>query len=224
MIHFTDHSPSLAHDRRVARFRQYRRARLGVALLYQYSGQCSFVCIKKCQRWWVIRSVARPTIVESPWIPVVSYPSAKVRTLLPPHFQSIRYDDGWECFSYESHVALSVPPPSRGNRINTLAFVKLFPRVVTLHKYDIIVCLLQRMKAVRCPTDELTLSNCAIINGDDFPDDVRWKYLAGIALFCWIQLCRLSCHVSRPGSISVYMSLMQIYLLLLIFYSGIKWK
>ncbi|KAL6261044.1 hypothetical protein P5V15_008570 [Pogonomyrmex californicus] len=30
-----------------------------------------------------------------------------------------------------------------------------------------------RMKAVRCPTDELSLSNCAIINADDFPDDVR---------------------------------------------------
>ncbi|RLU17046.1 hypothetical protein DMN91_011115 [Ooceraea biroi] len=29
------------------------------------------------------------------------------------------------------------------------------------------------MKAVRCPTDELSLSNCAIINPDDFPDDVR---------------------------------------------------
>ncbi|XP_025987829.1 vesicle-fusing ATPase 1 [Solenopsis invicta] len=31
----------------------------------------------------------------------------------------------------------------------------------------------KRMKAVRCPTDELSLSNCAIINADDFPDDVR---------------------------------------------------
>ncbi|EZA59590.1 Vesicle-fusing ATPase [Ooceraea biroi] len=30
-----------------------------------------------------------------------------------------------------------------------------------------------RMKAVRCPTDELSLSNCAIINPNDFPDDVR---------------------------------------------------
>ncbi|KAL0134352.1 hypothetical protein PUN28_001265 [Cardiocondyla obscurior] len=30
-----------------------------------------------------------------------------------------------------------------------------------------------RMKAVRCPTDELSLSNCAIINAVDFPDDVR---------------------------------------------------
>ncbi|XP_011860256.1 PREDICTED: vesicle-fusing ATPase 1-like [Vollenhovia emeryi] len=30
-----------------------------------------------------------------------------------------------------------------------------------------------RMKAVKCPTDELSLSNCAIINPDDFPDDVR---------------------------------------------------
>ncbi|CAK9831690.1 Vesicle-fusing ATPase 1 [Anthophora retusa] len=28
------------------------------------------------------------------------------------------------------------------------------------------------MKAVRCPTDELSISNCAIINPDDFPDDV----------------------------------------------------
>ncbi|CAK9831689.1 Vesicle-fusing ATPase 1 [Anthophora retusa] len=29
-----------------------------------------------------------------------------------------------------------------------------------------------KMKAVRCPTDELSISNCAIINPDDFPDDV----------------------------------------------------
>ena len=29
------------------------------------------------------------------------------------------------------------------------------------------------MKAVRCPTDELSITNCAIINPDDFPDDVR---------------------------------------------------
>ena len=32
---------------------------------------------------------------------------------------------------------------------------------------------MMRMKAVRCPTDELSLSNCAIINEDDFPSDVR---------------------------------------------------
>ncbi|KAG6804138.1 vesicle-fusing ATPase 1 [Apis mellifera caucasica] len=30
-----------------------------------------------------------------------------------------------------------------------------------------------RMKAVRCPTDELSITNCAIINPDDFPDDIR---------------------------------------------------
>ncbi|KAG9435527.1 vesicle-fusing ATPase 1 [Apis mellifera carnica] len=29
------------------------------------------------------------------------------------------------------------------------------------------------MKAVRCPTDELSITNCAIINPDDFPDDIR---------------------------------------------------
>ncbi|XP_003401908.1 vesicle-fusing ATPase 1-like isoform X1 [Bombus affinis] len=29
------------------------------------------------------------------------------------------------------------------------------------------------MKAIRCPTDELSITNCAIINPDDFPDDVR---------------------------------------------------
>ncbi|CAK9815743.1 Vesicle-fusing ATPase 1 [Anthophora quadrimaculata] len=29
-----------------------------------------------------------------------------------------------------------------------------------------------KMKAVRCPTDELSITNCAIINPDDFPDDV----------------------------------------------------
>ncbi|CAK9797526.1 Vesicle-fusing ATPase 1 [Anthophora plagiata] len=28
------------------------------------------------------------------------------------------------------------------------------------------------MKAVKCPTDELSITNCAIINPDDFPDDV----------------------------------------------------
>ncbi|KOC60817.1 Vesicle-fusing ATPase 1 [Habropoda laboriosa] len=32
--------------------------------------------------------------------------------------------------------------------------------------------LLQKMKAVRCPTDELSITNCAIINPDDFPYDV----------------------------------------------------
>ncbi|XP_076162163.1 vesicle-fusing ATPase 1-like [Ptiloglossa arizonensis] len=31
-----------------------------------------------------------------------------------------------------------------------------------------------RMRAVKCPTDELSISNCAIINPDDFPDDVRY--------------------------------------------------
>ncbi|PSN54659.1 Vesicle-fusing ATPase 1 [Blattella germanica] len=30
-----------------------------------------------------------------------------------------------------------------------------------------------RMKASRCPTDELSLSNCAVVNKDDFPDDVK---------------------------------------------------
>lgn len=29
------------------------------------------------------------------------------------------------------------------------------------------------MKAVRCPTDELSITNCAIINPDDFSDDIR---------------------------------------------------
>ncbi|CAK9797524.1 Vesicle-fusing ATPase 1 [Anthophora plagiata] len=29
-----------------------------------------------------------------------------------------------------------------------------------------------KMKAVKCPTDELSITNCAIINPDDFPDDV----------------------------------------------------
>lgn len=30
-----------------------------------------------------------------------------------------------------------------------------------------------RMKASRCPTDELSLSNCAVVNKEDFPDDVK---------------------------------------------------
>ncbi|XP_069674509.1 vesicle-fusing ATPase 1 [Periplaneta americana] len=30
-----------------------------------------------------------------------------------------------------------------------------------------------RMKASRCPTDELSLTNCAVVNKDDFPDDVK---------------------------------------------------
>nr|XP_050868928.1 vesicle-fusing ATPase 1-like [Vespula vulgaris] len=30
-----------------------------------------------------------------------------------------------------------------------------------------------RMKALRCPTDELSLTNCAILNPDDFPEDVK---------------------------------------------------
>jgi len=29
------------------------------------------------------------------------------------------------------------------------------------------------MKASRCPTDELSLSNCAVVNKEDFPDDVK---------------------------------------------------
>lgn len=33
--------------------------------------------------------------------------------------------------------------------------------------------ILQRMKAGRCPTDELTRTNCAVANKDDFPDDVK---------------------------------------------------
>ncbi|KDR16531.1 Vesicle-fusing ATPase 1, partial [Zootermopsis nevadensis] len=31
----------------------------------------------------------------------------------------------------------------------------------------------QRMKASRCPTDELSLTNCAVVNQGDFPDDVK---------------------------------------------------
>lgn len=30
-----------------------------------------------------------------------------------------------------------------------------------------------RMKAIKCPTDELSLSNCAVINRDDFGDDIK---------------------------------------------------
>ncbi|KDR10451.1 Vesicle-fusing ATPase 1 [Zootermopsis nevadensis] len=30
-----------------------------------------------------------------------------------------------------------------------------------------------RMKASRCPTDELSLTNCAVVNQVDFPDDVK---------------------------------------------------
>lgn len=33
---------------------------------------------------------------------------------------------------------------------------------------------LQRMKAGRCPTDDLSLTNCAIVNKDDFGDDVKY--------------------------------------------------
>jgi hypothetical protein len=29
------------------------------------------------------------------------------------------------------------------------------------------------MKAYGYPTDELSLSNCAVVNKDDFPDDVK---------------------------------------------------
>lgn len=32
---------------------------------------------------------------------------------------------------------------------------------------------LQRMKASKCPSDELSLTNKAIVNGADFPDDVQ---------------------------------------------------
>ncbi|XP_078049968.1 vesicle-fusing ATPase 1 [Augochlora pura] len=30
-----------------------------------------------------------------------------------------------------------------------------------------------RMRATRCPTDELSITNCAIINPDDYPDEIR---------------------------------------------------
>lgn len=32
---------------------------------------------------------------------------------------------------------------------------------------------LQRMKAAKCPSDELAITNCALINPDDFPSDVK---------------------------------------------------
>ena len=32
----------------------------------------------------------------------------------------------------------------------------------------------QRMKAIKCPTDELSISNCAVINPNDFPDNVKY--------------------------------------------------
>lgn len=33
--------------------------------------------------------------------------------------------------------------------------------------------ILQRMKAAKCPSDELAITNCALINPDDFPSDVK---------------------------------------------------
>lgn len=32
------------------------------------------------------------------------------------------------------------------------------------------------MKAVKCPSDELSLTNKAIVNTGDFPDDIRWVF------------------------------------------------
>lgn len=31
----------------------------------------------------------------------------------------------------------------------------------------------QRMKAVKCPSDELAITNCALVNPDDFPSDTK---------------------------------------------------
>ena len=45
--------------------------------------------------------------------------------------------------------------------------------VFICHVLLLIILLIQRMKASRCPTDELSLSNCAVVNKEDFPDDVK---------------------------------------------------
>ena len=43
----------------------------------------------------------------------------------------------------------------------------------------IILCsLLQRMKAGKCPSDELSLTNCAVVNPQDFNDSVKSVYFA----------------------------------------------
>lgn len=39
---------------------------------------------------------------------------------------------------------------------------------------------LQRLKATKCPTDELSLTNRAIVNVGDFPDDVKWAQSASL--------------------------------------------
>lgn len=35
------------------------------------------------------------------------------------------------------------------------------------------VIFLQRMKAAKCPSDELAITNCALVNPDDFHSDVK---------------------------------------------------
>lgn len=35
------------------------------------------------------------------------------------------------------------------------------------------IMLKQRMKAVKCPSDELAITNCALVNPEDFPSDTK---------------------------------------------------
>lgn len=48
------------------------------------------------------------------------------------------------------------------------------------------------MKAVKCPTDELSLTNKAIVNDIDFSDDIKYvfrefvaKYILWLIILCW---------------------------------------
>lgn len=40
------------------------------------------------------------------------------------------------------------------------------------------------MKATKCPTDELSLTNRAIVNVGDFPEEIKYVVLTGIKVHC----------------------------------------
>ncbi|XP_012226427.1 vesicle-fusing ATPase 1-like [Linepithema humile] len=59
---------------------------------------------------------------------------------------------------------------------------------------------MMRMRAVRCPTDELSLSNCAIINANDFPDDVRHIEVTTTPNYHFVFTVRTH-HEVPPGTV-----------------------
>ncbi|KAL0100153.1 hypothetical protein PUN28_019530 [Cardiocondyla obscurior] len=65
-----------------------------------------------------------------------------------------------------------------------------------------------RMKAARYPTDELSLSNCAIINAVDFPDDVRHiEFGVFIGFKRLLGLTEMARMVEPPYKVAEFLSM-----------------